>query len=128
MPITNTPDHDLRVLHTVSEGIILLDEIAHYQFTAWLDPALYGYNELYDCANSDYSKVSFSDLISIAQTASKLYMLDPNSKFAILTHTDHHKELASFYVAAKQIATGPSRDIKQFSSRDEAMQWLSVKA
>lgn len=128
MPILYTPNHKLQILHTVSHGTVTSDEIAYYQKTAWLDPALFGYNELYDLTDSDYSKINFSDLFKISKTASKLYMLDPNSKFAFLTGNTYHEQLADFYITAKELTPGPSRSIKKFTNRDDAMQWLTTKS
>jgi len=124
MPITSTPDHKTRIVNTICSGNITLHDIEHYQYTVWLEPSIYGYNELFDLTASDFSQVSFSDLITVAQNASKLYMLDPNSRFAFLTATPHHQELAKFYITARSMTDSPSRDLKQFTSHDEALAWL----
>lgn len=124
MTITSIPDHKNRILNTVCTGFITLHDIEHYQRTAWLDPAIYGYNELFDLTASDFSEVSFSDLLTVAKNASKLYILDPNSRFAFLTATPHHEELAKFYITARSMTDGPSRDLKQFSSHTKALEWL----
>jgi len=127
MPIVSTPDHDLKIVYTICSSLITLQDIEHYQYTTWLEPSIYGYNEFFDITDSDFSQISFSDLIAIAQTASKLYMLDPDSRFAILAHTQHQKSLADFYIAAKAAIKGPSRDIKSFDDKQKAMNWLSEK-
>lgn len=126
MPIKSTPDHKLRIVHTVCSEQVTLDDIRHYQNTVWLEPGIYGYNELYDFSDSDYSAVQFGDLINIAQQAAKLYMLDPDSRFAFLTHSPQHEKIADFYMAAKSISSEPSREIKSFNSYEEAMAWLSA--
>ena len=124
MPIQSTPDHELRIVRTVCSGQVTLEDVRHYQTTVWLDPAIYGYNELYDFSDSDYSSVQFGDLITIAQHAAKLYMLDPNARFAFLTHTEQHEKAAEFYMVAKSFSSGASRTIKSFSSHEKAMAWL----
>lgn len=128
MTITSTPDHNKRILYTVCSGHITLQEIECYQYTTWLEPSIYGYNELFDLADSDFSAISFSDLIHIAETASKLYMIDPDSGIAFITKTDHHIELAEFYIAAKSLAKTASREVRHFTSRSFALEWLSSKA
>lgn len=125
MPIQSTPDHELRIVHTICSGLITHEDIRHYQATTWLDPAIYGYNELYDFTDSDYSVVQFGDLISIAQRAAKLYMLDPNSRFAFLTHNIQHEAVADFYMAAKTFSSGSSREIRSFNSYEKVMAWLT---
>ncbi len=106
-------------------GQITLEDVRHYQNTVWLEPTIYGYNELYDFADSDYSAVQFGDLIIITQQAAKLYMLDPNARFAFLTHNTRQKQVAEFYMAAKSFSSGPSRAINRFSAREKAMAWLT---
>ena len=125
MPIKAHPDHELKIVHTVSSGKITYADFENFQMTVWLDPEIYGYNELYDFADSDYSGVEFGELIAIAQKASKQYMLDPNSRFAFLTHTPQHERIAEFYLAAKSMITRPSRTLKSFSSYEDAMVWLT---
>ncbi len=125
MPIQSTPDHELRIVYTVCRGQVTLEDVRHYQTTVWLDPDIYGYGELYDFADSDYSAVQFGDLIVIAQQAAKLYMLDPSARFAFLTHTPQQEKVAEFYMAAKSFSSEPSRAIKNFSSREKAMAWLT---
>jgi len=127
MPIVSTPDHDLNIVNTICNSLMTLQDIEHYQYTTWLEPSIYGYNELFDLTDSDFSQISFSDLITIAQTASKLYMLDPNSRFAFLVHNPHQQSLADFYIAAKAATKGPSRDIKSFEDKQKAMNWLTEK-
>lgn len=125
MPVQSTHDDKLRIVRTVCSGRVTLEDVRHYQTTVWLDPAIYGYNELYDFSDSDYSAVQFGDLITIAQHAAKLYMLDPDSRFAFLTHSPQHKKVADFYMAAKSFSSGSSRAIQSFSSYEKAMAWLA---
>lgn len=124
MPVTSTPDHQLRIVFTVCSGTVSLEDIENYQHTVWLDPEIYGYNELFDLDDADFSQLDFSDLITIAQTASKLYTLDPNSRFAFLTKTSRHDELAGFYITAKSMTPGPTRELEKFTSREKALNWL----
>lgn len=125
MPIQSTPDHKLRIVRTVCSGGVTLEDVRHYQNTVWLEPAIYGYNELFDFTDSDYSAVQFGDLITIAQQAARLYMLDPNSRFAFLTHTTQHEGVADFYMAATSFSSGSSREIKSFNSYEKVMAWLT---
>lgn len=125
MSIQSTPDHELRIVRTVCSGLITHEDIKHYQATTWLDPAIYGYNELYDFTDSDYSVVQFGELISIAQRAAKLYMLDPDSRFAFLTHNHQHEAVAEFYMAAKSFSSASSREIGSFDSYEKVMDWLT---
>jgi len=125
MPLLSTPDHNLRIVHTVCSGLVTLADIEKYQYSVWLEPTIYGYNELFDMVDSDFTQIEFGDLITVAQTASKLYMLDPASRFAFLTATPHHQQVADFYISAKALTKGPSRDLKCFDSREQAMTWLT---
>ena len=124
MPVTSTADHDKETLFTVCTGLITLIDIKVYQNTVWRDPSIYGYNELFDLTESDFSNISFSDLIEIAQKASTLN-IDPGSRFAFLTATQNHEELADFYISVKSMSDTPSREIKKFNSRTNALTWLT---
>jgi len=127
MPVISTPDHNQRIVHTVCSELVTLGEIEQYQYNVWLEPAIYGYNELFDMVNSDFSQIDFGDLISVAQAESKLYMLDPMSRFAFLTATSHHQQVADFYISTKSLIKCPSRDLKSFNSRQKALTWLTEK-
>ncbi len=127
MPVTSTPDHSQRIVHTVCSDLVTLADIEEYQYTVWLEPDIYGYNELFDMVDSDFTQIEFGDLITVAQTESKLYMLDPMSRFAFLTATSHHQQVADFYISAKALTKGPSRDLKSFTARQQAMSWLTEK-
>ena len=125
MPVTSTPDHKLRIVLTICSGLVTLEEIEHYQNTTCLVPDVYGYNELFDFSDSDFSNISYSNLLTIAERASKAYTLDPDSRFAFLTSTQDHQRIADFYIAAKAITKGPSREIRSFTPLDLAMAWLT---
>ena len=125
MPVTSTPDHKLRIVLTICSGLVTLEEVEHYQKITWSVPGIYSYNELFDFSDSDISNISCGDLLTIAERASKAYTLDPDSRFAFLTSTQDHQRIADFYIAAKAITKGPSREIRSFTPLDLAMAWLT---
>ena len=124
MPITSAPDHSKRLIRTVCSGHITLDEITHYQATAFLNPDIYGYNELFDMTDGDYSEIQFSDMINVADHATKLYMIDPNTRLAILAADTLQRQLADFYISTQSMTQGPSREIRRFDKLEEALDWL----
>ena len=127
MPVKSTADHEQQIVYTECTGLISLEEINHYQNTVCLNPTNLGYNELFDLTDSNFSNISYSDLISIAQKDSRIYMLNPESRFAFLTSTSHHDELADFYISVKSMSDIPSRKIDKFICRMTAISWLTDK-
>ncbi len=125
MAITSTIEHDKHLVITTCRGAISIKDLADYQNSVWTNKDLFGYNELYDFADSDYSNVSFEDLVTVAENAAKVIDLDPNARFAFLVHTPQHQSIADFYLAAKAFTTGPSREIRAFTNREQALDWLN---
>lgn len=126
MPINIIPNTSLCMIHTVCSGIVSFQQVQDYLQTTWLDSELYGYNELFDFSNSDFSHISHSELISLAQCEAKLYMLDDSARVAFLNHTADHERVSAFFITAKSIIPGPSRELKSFTNKDQAMNWLTL--
>lgn len=128
MPIKTTPDHIRRFVHTLCSEIVTLEEISHYLKTTWLDNAIYGYNELVDYTTADLSQIAYSDLLTAATESSKSYAHDPKSRCALLISSFEHQQMADFYIGAQAIIKDPTREMKSFRCREEAMIWLAVES
>jgi hypothetical protein len=126
MPIQTKPDHIKKFVHTLCTEIVTLEEITHYLKTVWLDKAIYGYNELVDYTTADLSQIAYSDLLTAATESSKIYTHDPQSKCALLISSFEHQQMADFYIGAQALIKDPTREMKSFRSREEAMIWLAV--
>jgi hypothetical protein len=100
------------------------DDFAYYINEIWSHDKYYGFNELFDTSNGDWSEFDFSFLFKVAEKASKLTTIDPNSKLAWFVLEGKQKELTDFYKSAKSIIQTRSRALEAFYSRDEALEWL----
>ena len=127
MPINNTINKDEKTIYSVCTGIMEPEDFDLYINTIWRHDEHYGFNELFDTVEADWSEFDFSYLFKIAETASKLKTIDPNSKLAWLVLEGKQKELTDFYQAAKSLTNGPSRSLEAFYSRKDALEWLNSK-
>lgn len=125
MPIEITIDPDARIIYSTCVGIMTQEDFVEYQKWPWSDNSYYGFNELFDASQADWSGFNFSFLFTIAENASKLDTLDPQSKLAFVILEGKQKELTDFYKAAKSAITDNSRQLQAFYSREEALSWLT---
>ena len=124
MPITTLINQEERIIYSTCSEIMTEGDFAYYIYEIWSHDKYYGFNELFDTVNGDWSEFDFSYLFKIAEKASKLTTIDPNSKLAWLVLEGKQKELTDFYKAAKSIIQTRSRALEAFYSRDEALEWL----
>lgn len=125
MPIDNDINHDLRCIFTVCSGVMTMEDFDLYIVRIWSDSSHYGYNELFDSREADWSGFDFGYLLEVAHKAALLSAIDPNSKLAWVVEQGRQKELTDFYKTAKSMITSRSRQLEAFYDHDEAMRWLS---
>ena len=126
MPILNEINHEQRCVYTNCDGLMTASCFDEYIARVWTKLEYFGYNELFDTTKADWSKFEFSYLFEIAQRASQLTAIDPNSKLAWHVSEIKEKELTDFYKTAKAMITKNSRDLEAFYDRKEALKWLGV--
>jgi len=124
MPIESHASDEERIIYTTCLGAMTLDDFKDYMNTVWGDLRYFGYNELFDASEGDWSSFDFSLLFTVAVEAAKLGSLDPNSRLAWLIKEGKQKELTDFYTTAKSALPISSRDLQAFYDRDAALQWL----
>ena len=124
MPIHADINVDERRVYTTCSGEITAACFKNYQDNVWRDESLYGFNELFDATQADFSTLNFSDMLTVAEGAAKLNTLAPDSKIAILVTPGKQEEIANFYVAAKGSMPVTSRAMQIFQDRDDALAWL----
>lgn len=125
MPIKNTINHDQQLIHSTCVGTMAPIDFTDYVSRIWSHTDYYGFNELFDATQADWSQFDFSFLFDVAENAAKLSTLDPESKLAWLVLEGKQKELTDFYKAAKSMTNARSRALQAFYSKDEALNWLS---
>ena len=123
MKIVSILDVDNRCVYTSCKGLITLEDFLSYHQTTWGKSELYGFNELFDAREGDFSGIYFSDLLTVAKQASGLITLAPDSRAAIVI-TPAQDELGQFYQAAKSLINTPTRETQLFFDIDAARDWL----
>ena len=125
MPINNTVNEDERIIYSICSGVMKPEDFDLYINTIWSHNEYYGFNELFDTVEADWSKFDFSYLFDIAKKAAALTTIDSNSKLAWIVLKGKQKELTDFYKAAKSLTQGQSRTLEAFYSKEDALQWLN---
>ena len=124
MPIESRIDDEERIVYTCCSGEMGLDDVMAYQAEVWGHMRYYGYNELFDASEGDWSNFDFSYLFTVAAEAAKLGSLDPASRIAWFIKEGRQKALTDFYITAKSALPVHSRSLRAFYDRAEALQWL----
>lgn len=127
MPISNSINQQEKIIYSVCTGVMAEKDFDSYISNIWSHDTYYGFNELFDTTEADWSKFNFSYLLNISKAASKLNTIDPDSKFAWVVLEGKQKELTDFYKAAKSLTNTRSRTLEAFYSKDEALRWLKTK-
>ena len=127
MPISNSINQQEKIIYSVCTGVMAEEDFDSYISNIWSDDTYYGFNELFDTTEADWSKFNFSYLLNISKAASKLNTIDPDSKLAWVVLEGKQKELTDFYKAAKSLTNTRSRSLEAFYSKDEALRWLKTK-
>ncbi len=123
MPIESTIDRKKRLVNTVCSGTVTLGDFLKYQDNVWRDESLFGFNELFDTDDGDFSALTISDLQEVAKNASRLN-LDPNSRIAIVVHSSKQDGLADMYMVLKQQRPENTRKIQSFLDKQSGLAWL----
>ena len=124
MPIENTVNKEERMIYSICTGIMKEEDFNVYINKIWSHSEHYGFNELFDTTQADWSEFDFGYLFDVAKTASTLNTIDPDSKLAWVVLEGKQKELTDFYKSAKSLTHGKSRSLEAFYSKDDAMHWL----
>lgn len=127
MPIINSINQEDKIIYSVCTGVMAEEDFDSYILNIWGNNTYYGFNELFDTTEADWSEFDFSYLLNISKTASQLNTIDPNTKLAWVVLEGKQKELTDFYKAAKSVTNVRSRELEAFYSKDEALQWLKTK-
>ena len=126
MPIKNEINEDEKIIYSTCVGVMAPEDFEDYIRRIWSTGKHFGYNEFFDVTQADWSTFDFSFLLTVAETAAKLFTIDPNSKLAWLVLEGKQKELTDFYKAAKLMSNAASRKLEAFYSKKEALEWLRI--
>lgn len=126
MTINNIINEEEKIIYTTCNGLMTEIDFELYVQEVWSHDKYYGFNELFDTVDGDWSQFDFSFLFKVAEKASQLGTIDPNSKLAWYVLEGKQKELTDFYKSVKSVMQTRSRALEAFYSRDEALQWLKI--
>lgn len=126
MPILNDINHEQRCIYTSCTGLMSAEDFNDYIARIWSTDAHFGYNELFDTTQADWSQFDFVYLFEVAKAASLLTTIDPNSRLAWVVTEGKDNELTAFYKQARLLASDKSRELEAFFSREEALNWLGI--
>ena len=124
MPINNSINEDERIVYSICTGVMTKEDFDLYISTVWSVDDHFGFNELFDTVEADWSEFDFSYLFDVAKKAASLTTIDSNSKLAWVVLEGKQKELTDFYKAAKSLTSGQNRTLEAFYTKEDAMQWL----
>ena len=124
MPINNSIDDNEKIVYSICSGVMTSDDFVLYINRIWSHATYFGYNELFDTRDADWTEFDFGFLFKVAENAAKLNTIDPGSKLAWVVLEGKQKELTDFYKSAKGLMNVKSRSLQAFYSKEEAMQWL----
>ncbi len=127
MAINCTLDHNARRVNTACTEQVTLQDFFRYQTDVWSNPAITGYDELFDARFGDFSSMSYGDFLEVAKRAAHLPTLTADARLAVVVTGDLQDYLSKFYLSAKQTVSNNSRQINIFKTLQEAETWLSEK-
>ncbi|MDH5391855.1 MAG: hypothetical protein OEY11_01590 [Gammaproteobacteria bacterium] len=126
MTIMNEINHEQLCIYTNCSGKMCIKDFDDYFSRVWTVSSHFGYNELFDTTQGDWSEFDFSYLFNIAKMASQLTAIDPRSKLAWVLPNSKFKKLTDFYVSSKNMITTESRQLEAFFDQQQALDWLGV--
>lgn len=126
MTIQNRVDHEQLCVYTNCTGIMKETDIDDYMSRIWTVSSHFGYNELFDTTQGDWSEFDFGHLFNIAKTASLLTAIDPGSKLAWVVSSEKIKRLTELYAESKAMITTQVRHQEAFFNREDALCWLGL--
>lgn len=125
MPIESSVDMDEKIVYSTCTGEMSAEDFVEYVKNTWSDHKYYGFNELFDVTQGDWSDFNYGYLFAVAKRAAILPTIDPDSKFAWVVLEGKQRQLTDFYKAAKTMNAGrPGRTLEAFYSREKALDWL----
>ncbi len=128
MPIQNAIDQKDRIIYSTCMGTMKVEDFAEYIEEIWSHGKYFGFNELFDTTQADWSEFRYSDLFEVAKNASQLYTIDPKSKLAWVVLEGKQRELTDYYKSVKSMTQGNSRFLEAFNSKSKAMRWLEANS
>lgn len=125
MPITFKVDRERNIIFTTCKDKITVQEFFEHQRENGSDRSLFGYDEILDVRQADFSAFNHLALQSIAQATGQLAAIDTNTSIAVLVDEGGTKEIVELYQMVENIVNGGGRKMQVFSKLEDAEKWLN---
>jgi len=124
MPIDCSVDRDRKIISTTCRGKITRQEFFDHQRVNGSDESLFGFDEILDTREADFSEFDHLALQSIAQVTGQLPAIDSNAVLAVLVSEGNTKIIVELYQMVEKVVNGSGREIQFFQRPDEAYSWV----
>ncbi len=128
MPIAYQIDPDKHQIVATATGILNKRDLFAYQDGIASQPALAGYDEIFDATQVEgLVDIDLDSLKKLARVAASSDVADKFSKFVIVAARDLHFGLGRMYESFRECVPQSNRELAAFHSREEAERWLEAK-
>ena len=125
MPITFKVDREREIIFTTCRDKISVQEFFEHQRENGGDRSLFGYDEILDVRQADFSAFNHLALQSIAQATDQLAAIDTNTSVAVLVDEGCTKTIIELYQMVENVVNGVGRKMQIFSKLEDAESWLN---
>ena len=119
MPLRYTIDHDQRLVHVQTEGIVLLAEILDYLDAIAVKEAM-PYAKLFDAFGGDFV-LSDADMMVLGARVSAYAAMEPRGPVALVVGSEETDTLARRFANLG----GAKRPARVFRDTNQALAWLA---
>jgi len=128
MAITYQIDHGRQRIFATASGAIGARDLFAYQMEIGSQPALAGYDEIFDTSQvGSLLDINLDNLKKLAHLAGSTDRADKPSRFAIVATRDVYFGLGRMYESFRDCIPRTNRELATFRSREEAEDWLDAK-
>jgi len=124
MPITHTIDYEKRRICSTCSDVMTRKDFSLHMESVWNNVQHYGFDELVDTTQADWSEFKFSDVFEIVKKEFELIGLSSNSGLAWVVEKGMQEDIARFYLTSLGFTTKKPRRIDLFYSHENATEWL----
>jgi hypothetical protein len=128
MSITCEIFKEKSLFYTKCSGTISLQEFIRHQNEHGGNECLYGFNEIFDTREADFSQLGLMALQAIASRTQALDALSADSYLVVVVNSGINKMAVELYKMIEQVLGGKSRKMKIVTSPDDAYDFLNSLA
>jgi hypothetical protein len=127
MPITYRIDHERRIVFARGLARFTEQDASNYQLEVWSNPAIQGYDELFDMTNvEEIEDASPERIRQFARESAKMDQPESHSRLAIAAPQDIAFGLGRMYQAFRELNPASTKKVGVFRSLREALAWLEI--